>query len=217
MLTIEDINAMSVKNYFHDEWLNPEEQEQLAGFKLSKRQKEWLTARICAKMAVQDFCFQQLQLTPNRVTVVNDKNGRPQLFYDGTLLADVEISISHSGAFALVLIAKKNCGIDIQENRDTLLRVKDRFCTKTDETCLADAFTITPEVKELNLLWTVKEAIRKSLSHDHLPHFLKIHLDQVDRLDGDTYTFHCHYQQRQISVVCAHHQNYSIGFTTLEE
>lgn len=216
MLAIGDLDKMSGNQHFLDIWLTPAEQQQLASFKLPKRQSEWLAGRICAKTALQDLQAPQPPPPPNTLIVANDASGRPSLLLDGTSVPGLKLSLSHSGEFAAALIANKHCGIDIQERRDTLLRVKERFCSKADEKTLTTAFAKGPGLSELNLLWTVKEAIRKALSHHHVPDFLKIHVDQVELLADDTFTFHCRYQHQRITAVCGHHHGYGIALTITE-
>jgi len=214
MLAIDDLEEMSGDPSFLATWLAPEEQRRLGSFKLPKRQKEWLAGRICAKIAVQKLSSPSpaaSAASSNRVTVINGENGRPALFLDGTPCPGLDTSLSHSGEFALALIAEKYCGVDIQESRETLVKVQERFCSEADKSILAAAFSHGPGIAELNLLWTVKEAIRKTLSYKHIPDFLKIDLGRVEQLDSDSFAFHCVYQHRPITAICSHHQSYSIA------
>ncbi len=212
MLAVDAFDEISADEGFLDIWLAPSEQQRFASFKLPKRQKEWLAGRICTKIAVQKFHSQLSHIPSDRVTVVNDENGRPALFLDDSSFPSLETSLSHSGEFALALVAENYCGVDIQESRDTLLRVKERFCTESDERVLATAFANTPGLIELNLLWTVKEAIRKTMSYQHIPDFLKINLDRVGQLNHDTFAFHCHYQHNLMTAVCGHYKSYGLAF-----
>lgn len=216
MLKIDAVEELSAFGHFLDIWLAPSEQQRFASFKLPKRQNEWLAGRICTKIAVQKLNSELSRTPSNRVTVVNDEEGRPALFLDNTPFPALEMSLSHSGEFALALIAENHCGVDIQEKRDTLLRVKERFCTEADEQSLTTAFSNSPGLVELNLLWTVKEAIRKTLSHQYIPEFLKINLDQIEQLNGDTFAFHCHYQHNRLTAVCGHYRSYALAFCILQ-
>jgi len=214
MLAISELDDLSGDPYFLKTWLAPEEQRRLVSFKLPKRHKEWLAGRICAKIAVQKLPSSSpaaAVASSTRVTVINAENGRPALFVDGTASPGLDISLSHSGEFALALLADKYCGIDIQEGRETLLKVQERFCSEADTNILAAAFSHRPGIGELNLLWTVKEAIRKTLSYQHIPDFLKIDLERIEQLDRDSFAFHCVYQHRPITAICSHYQGYSIA------
>lgn len=214
MLAISDLEEISVDPSLLETWLAPEEQRRFVSFKLPKRQKEWLAGRICAKTAVQKLSSSlpaAAAASPNQLTVINSENGRPALFLGTTPCPELDISLSHSGEFALALTATKYCGIDIQESRETLFKVQERFCSEADENTLAAAFCHRPGIAELNLLWTVKEAIRKTMSYQHIPDFLKIDLERVELLDRDSFAFHCSHQHHPITAICSHHQRYSIA------
>jgi len=73
------------------------------------------------------------------------------------------ISIAHSGAYVSILLSETDCGIDIENYRDKLIRIKNKFISPND-------FIVAD--KQLHWMWTAKESIyklygKKSLSFKH--------------------------------------------------
>lgn len=81
--------------------------------------------------------------------VEKDEFGKPHL-PDYPL----EISISHTEGYATIMLDKAKVGIDVQNYRPTVLKVKDRFL---DERELAMA----QDIETATLFWAAKEAIYK--------------------------------------------------------
>lgn len=162
-------------------WLSVEEQQELGVFKLLKRRKEWLAGRICAKIVAVRW-LKTFQLTQhNAIHIENREDGRPYLSLPDQYgdQSPPDISISHSGKFAIALCSNAFCGIDIQETKESLLRVKDRYCDKCESSIIQDSLSPLSVSLRLNLLWTAKEAIRKAMSHTRLPGFLDIQLNTI--------------------------------------
>ncbi len=167
------------------EMLHPKEAAILDGYKFPKRRAEYLTGRICAKLAIQEF----FNLTSPRssplllaeIEITNTANGRPSVCLHGTNVdaLGMDISISHSGDYGVALAAGSNCGIDLQRQQATLLRVQEKFCNESEyrllETSIIDCDTIT----RLTLLWAAKEAAKKALSHWWMPGFLDLEVWKI--------------------------------------
>ena len=66
------------------------------------------------------------------------------------------ISISHTKGFSAIAISPKPVGIDIQDSRDKILSISKKFIN-SNERDLIDASSI----KELTLVWCIKEATYK--------------------------------------------------------
>ncbi|WP_159441335.1 4'-phosphopantetheinyl transferase family protein [Desulfopila aestuarii] len=192
MLTI-----ISPQKYLHQAGLTPIERQVLndkeiataESFSLEKRQNEWLTTRVCAKMAALQYhatiTGSPISLSPREIYISNNQTGRPEL--DGTLtqeLQSTDLSISHGAGFGLALIADSRCGIDIQEPRDSIIRVRDKFCTPEEEELLHHTLGELPERHYLTLLWTAKEAGKKALSHMRMPGFGELILTDLEPHTG---------------------------------
>jgi phosphopantetheinyl transferase len=212
MLEITEICQLLSSEELRIRWLSEGELHRHSSFKLKKRRNEWLTGRICAKLAaglMHDFSKQQEY---NRIAVVNAPGGRPSLEYKGEYVSHtLDISISHSGNLAVALAATDYCGIDIQETTETLLRVKERFCSTRDEQNLSNYFDDTTDATQLNLLWTAKEAIRKTLSYLKVPDFLALSLTGVELISNNLYAFHFRFQDHKISIICGQFTNYCLA------
>lgn len=219
-----------------DQWLDANELKKLATFKLAKRRHEWLAGRICAKLAITDITQKSNPPAYNTITVANDRNGRP--FVANTAGVDAplnfsrpDISISHSGAYAAAAACTHYCGIDIQEPRTTLKRVKSRFCGEDEENILEEHLNtdaqdsachipvIHRDATRLNLLWAAKEAVRKSHSHARIPNFRALQLFNVEFPANEWHIFHLRYAQhinqagRHLRVLCGHYQEYALALS----
>jgi 4'-phosphopantetheinyl transferase EntD len=160
--------------------LHPNEIAQLDSYRLAKRRAEFLTGRVCAKMALQQFWTIDGpgHLPPlERVGVAGTANGRPMIQGDGLQGWPVpEISITHGGEYAAAIVAQRPCGIDLQEQKDNLLRVREKYCSPEELRVLTELFPETPPLSRLCLLWTAKEAAKKALSFVQMPGFLELEL-----------------------------------------
>lgn len=160
--------------------LHPNEIIRFGNYRLNKRQAEFLTSRISAKMALKNFWASEGLNLPAplcHIEIINDANGRPIVCPD--CLKDVpapEISISHGGEYAASLVAESPCGIDVQQQRDNLLRVRGKYCSLAELQLLAELLPDMAPLSRLLLLWTAKEAAKKALSHRQMPGFLELEL-----------------------------------------
>jgi 4'-phosphopantetheinyl transferase EntD len=216
-------NKASLDETQYEAWLTAEEMQLVSRFKLAKRKKEWLAGRICAKMAIIDyfhtFCQDQKMPVWNELSISNSDNGRPfpHLNRGERLPEGLDISISHSGSFALALAARTCCGVDIQKTSDTLVRIKERFCTDQEEYILSSTKQKNNPLMPLALLWAAKEAAKKALSVVVMPGFLDLVLDSIEKTDKGKLLFifkHYHrhaHSPAEIRVVTACYQNYALG------
>jgi phosphopantetheinyl transferase (holo-ACP synthase) len=170
------------------EMLHPKEAAILSGYKFPKRQSEYLTGRICAKLAVQELFnltkpHSNLLILPE-IEIANTANGRPNVCLHGENIDTfrMDISISHSGDYGVALAAVSKCGIDLQWQNAALLRVQEKYCNEREyrllETNLTDRDTIT----KLTLLWAAKEAAKKALSQWQMPGFLDMEMWKLKKI-----------------------------------
>ncbi len=207
-------------------WLSPNEVERLQSFKFPKRQREWLAGRMCAKAVLLKYyeCYQShLQpLAKTSLHITNLDSGRPDFIYDHPPgLADKpSISISHSSDYAVSFAAALECGIDIQEVTDGILRVKDRFCHQNEERLLCFDKVANNQKENLTLLWAAKEAAQKALSSPQMPGFLDLKLEDVQDMGKNQLLTLRHEKQgtfhHMIRVVAGFFKDYAIAISIRE-
>lgn len=169
--------------------LSPDELKIAGSYTLKKRQDEWLTGRICAKMAVLQYhnatAATLSALSPSQILVSNRDTGRPYL--EGVLTPELEkadLSLSHGAGYGLALVADTWCGVDIEEPRQSLLKVREKFCMVEEEELLQHYLGELSELQRLTLIWTAKEAVKKALSHERMPGFLELILSEAEPHTG---------------------------------
>lgn len=177
------------------QFLGPAEQATLAGFTFAKRRMEWLGGRLAAKAAALAWDGQPLTTAGLAGwQVVNAPDGRPGLQRlgvspDGPAL---ELSISHShGVAAALVLAARPCGLDLQKVNDTVVRVRERFCSEAEGALLRDGW-VGQEARDevrLTLLWTAKEALRKGRGGVPLTGFLAMRLVAIELLGEQGWCF----------------------------
>jgi len=215
------------------EWLHREEQEKLSSLRHPKRHIEWLGGRICVKEALSRF-FQQTRpqstdSAPSLLRIMTAPSGRP-ILQPGVVTGGSmtpHLSISHSGDYAMAVAAAVPCGIDIQENRETLGRIKEKFCGAAEEKILARVLAALAPLERLSLLWAAKESIKKAANLEPMPGFLELTLHRIDTFGPDRRDCFCFTLGYVIAdrdkpgamalspppfqvLVCLH-QNYGIG------
>jgi len=212
------------------EWLHREEQEKLSSLRHPKRHIEWLGGRICVKEALSRF-FQHVHSSgpdPSHLRIMTAPSGRP-ILYPGAETGSMipHLSISHSGEYAMAAAAAVPCGIDIQENRETLGRIKEKFCGAAEEKILTRVLAALAPLERLSLLWAAKESIKKAAILERMPGFLELTLHRIDTFAPDRrgcFLFTLEYviaDQGQpgalalspppFQVLVCLHQNYGIG------
>ena len=82
-----------------------------------------------------------------------DEFGKPHL-QDGKY-----ISITHSYQFSSIIISDETVGIDIELQREKIIRIADKFCDT--EFQYLDREKTTDYIKKLTVIWGAKEAIFK--------------------------------------------------------
>ncbi len=132
--------------------LKPESRERLEGMKSILHQKGFLSVR----RLLQQEGYSDQNLSYNVY-------GKP-LLDDGK-----HISITHSFEFAALIISIDEVGIDVEKNREKILKIQHRF-VNTDYDSLSDE----DMVRQLTVIWGAKEAMYKTYPygglsfHDHI-------------------------------------------------
>lgn len=81
-----------------------------------------------------------------------DELGKPHL-KDG-----MHISITHSFIFSAIIVSKSRVGIDIEKQREKILRIADKFTPLKEYHTLANSEAL---IRKLTIVWGAKEAIYK--------------------------------------------------------
>lgn len=165
-------------------YLSQKEQQIFSLFTADKRRLEWLGGRICAKQAVISL-GQTIKhsLSWQDILILADQHGKPFVeFKPASNNGRVPlISISHSHGWAVAMAAYMPCGIDIQRNNPSLLKVQRRFSNACERKILAQTFpTASRDTTTLALLWSAKEAVRKMATIHPLLNFTEIELKTID-------------------------------------
>lgn len=169
------------------------EYEQALEYRFAKRRNEFLAGRIAARLALMEYSAAKgCHLAPTEVEIVNDPSGRPAVSLESPprALAIPDISISHGGIYGAALAADAPCGIDLQEQRDSLLRVRDRYCLDEEDRILCAFLPAMAPTARLSLLWTAKEAAKKACSCRWMPGFLDLRLGPPVRRHDDWHVLH---------------------------
>ena len=125
--------------------LTPACQARLDGMKSGIHRQGFLSIRhLLAREGYTDF------------DLFYDAQGKPHL-KDGT-----HISITHSFDFSgIILSEREEVGIDIEKQRDKILRIAHKFTPISEYRSIANEDAL---VRKLTMVWTAKEAIYKIMS-----------------------------------------------------
>ena len=132
--------------------LKESSQERLEGMKSELHQKAFLSVRHLLKL--ENYEDHDLYYNSYGKPLLNDGN---------------HISITHSFEFAAIIISKKEVGVDVEKNREKIIKIQHRF-VNTDYDSLSDEDMI----KQLTVIWGAKESMYKTYPygglsfHDHI-------------------------------------------------
>ncbi|QYJ68679.1 4'-phosphopantetheinyl transferase family protein [Flavobacterium litorale] len=130
----------------------------LEGMKSEQHQNGFLSVR----MLLQEAGYTDFDL-------YYDEDGKPHL-KDGKY-----ISITHSHNFSAIIISNKNVGIDMEKQRKKILIIAEKFCTS--ELSYLNTKNDTERIRQLTVIWGVKEALFKMISLPGIS--FKNHIDVV--------------------------------------
>ncbi|MFG4001267.1 4'-phosphopantetheinyl transferase family protein [Flavobacterium aquidurense] len=122
--------------------LKEKTQQRLDGMKSQMHQRAFLSVR----MLIQEMGFTDHEMH-------YDEFGKPYFNCHN------HISITHSHDFAAIIISYETVGIDMELQREKILRIADKF-VDTENSYLNTQNT-TDYIKELTVIWGAKEAIFK--------------------------------------------------------
>ena len=171
-------------------YLGPQERERFHSFRYEKRRSEWLAGRIAAKCAGlqlqnddEKICWGKKQW--QQLQIAADISGRPYILWSvHESSTPMRISISHSRGYAIAMAAWDNCGVDIQQVTQAVERVEERFVGAEEKNILAEIASLQGRQAALTLLWSAKEAVKKTCGRADLPGFLDIRLQSLQKSEA---------------------------------
>lgn len=121
--------------------LKPKSLQRVLGMKSELHQRGFLSVR----QLLKTFGYTDVELH-------YDENGKPYL-KDGKY-----ISITHSFTFSAIIISDFKIGIDIEKQRDKIVRIANRFVDYEDQYLNNEDLDC---VKKLTVIWCIKESLYK--------------------------------------------------------
>ncbi len=139
----------SYEQLFDEVQLNEKSLLRLNGMKSEMHQRAFLSVRKLLQQAgYSDFDLHY------------GESGKPHLNPNNCHTEPVEVSISHSHNFSTLIISDQKAGIDIEMQRDKIIRIADKFVNNKESLCLG-ATNTQDYIKKLTVKWGAKEAIFK--------------------------------------------------------
>lgn len=89
-----------------------------------------------------------------------DESGKPHLNSNNRHTEPVEVSITHSFHFSAIIISDKKAGIDIEMQREKIIRIADKFVNEAELKRL-QSFDSLDYLRKLTVKWGAKESIFK--------------------------------------------------------
>jgi 4'-phosphopantetheinyl transferase len=167
--------------------LKPGCMSRLEGMKSEQHKRGFLSVRKLLEQAG----YTDFDLTYN-------ENGKPSLV-DGK-----HISITHSFDFAAIIVSDKNTGIDLEQQREKIFRIADKFTEPND--IFFDKRNNERTVRQLTAIWGIKESIYKFHSEKGLS--LKENINVLP-FDIDSNSIEAEVQYKDIR---AHHKGQFLEF-----
>ena len=106
-----------------------------------------------------------------------DEQGKPHL-KDGKC-----ISITHSFIFSAIIISDSEVGVDIEKQREKILRIAQKFTPIKEYRTLANFDAL---IRKLTIVWGAKEAVYKIVAQPSVSFLQHIHIDDFDFDDAET-------------------------------
>jgi phosphopantetheinyl transferase len=138
-------------------WKITESLEELLGKIVLKEKTQLRLNKMKSEMHQRAFLSVRMLLQESGYTDFElhyDEFGKPY-FLDGK-----HVSISHSHNFSAIIISDETVGIDIEMQREKIIRIGDKFVNDNELNRLR-SFDIEDYIKKLTVKWGAKEAIFK--------------------------------------------------------
>ena len=129
--------------------LNEKNQLRLYGMKSEIHQRAFLSVRkLLALAGYSDF------------DLYYDEFGKPHLHSENRHTQFTEVSITHSHHFSAIIVSNEPVGIDIEMQREKILKIAHKF-VNDEELERLQKIDINDYIKKLTVKWGAKEAIFK--------------------------------------------------------
>lgn len=129
--------------------LNEKSQLRLNGMKSEMHQRAFLSVRKLLELAgYSDFDLEY------------DEFGKPHLHSKNCHTQFTEVSITHSHHFSAIIVSNEAVGVDIEMQRDIILKIAHKF-VNDEELSRLQKTDLTDYIKKLTVKWGAKEAIFK--------------------------------------------------------
>lgn len=137
-----------------------------------------------------------------------DENGKPHL-KDGRC-----ISITHSYIFSAIIISDIEVGIDIEKQRDKILKIAHKFTPVEEYRTLANDEAI---IRKLTMVWGAKESLYKSFSTPGVRFLEHIYVEDF-RLEesGSTATVSAYGKTEQYKVFFYEFEEFTMVYAIIE-
>ena len=113
-----------------------------------------------------------------------DELGKPHL------KDDRYISITHSFNFTAIIVSKKDVGIDIEKQREKILKIANKFTPLNEYHTLANEEAL---IRKLTIVWGAKESVYKLIAQPGVGFLQHINVTDFDFEDSQT-TTHVRYK-----------------------
>lgn len=132
-----------------DVQLNEKNQLRLNNMKSEIHQRAFLSVRkLLALVGYSDFDLEY------------DEFGKPHLHSDNRHTEFTEVSITHSHHFSAIILSNEHVGIDIEMQREKILKIAHKFVNNQEMNRLQSTNS-SDFIKKLTIKWGAKEAIFK--------------------------------------------------------
>lgn len=124
-----------------------------------------------------------------------DALGKPHL------IDNKHISITHSYIFSAIIVSDQPVGIDIEMQREKILRIANKFTTFEDYKTLANVDAV---MRKLTIVWGAKESLYKLYAQEGLSFLKHIYVEDFYFDTGKTtgsVTFHGNPSQYQLDFL----------------
>lgn len=141
----------SLEQLFQEVQLNEKSILRLNGMKSILHQRAFLSVRkLLQESGYSDF------------DLFYDGFGKPHLKPNSIHTQPVEVSISHSHTFSTIIISNQKVGIDIEMQREKIIRIAEKFCDA--EFQFLETKNAEEYIQKLTMIWGAKEAIFKIMN-----------------------------------------------------
>lgn len=199
------------------EYLGQDELATFRQFKYQKRQFEWLGGRLAAKHSVLRLHGQELSARAMcKWEICADEHGKP-FFKSLRGNQQPALSISHSHGLALALtLNEKGCGVDIQKISEATVRVKEKFCSQTEERLIS--YLGLPDNNPaiaLTLLWAAKEALRKARGGHPLTGFTAMKMIETVRANTNSWLLTMMINNERYQIQTFFYKDFAIALSVI--